>query len=305
MSGGKALLDYNPKLTQECLQVLALLLSGIGQWKSSIVLIGGLTPEVLVKARPPKVPAYVGTGDIDLVMDLAVMTNPEAYGTFEEALKKQGFKPLGPEGEPSWRWEFVTDSKTTIRLEFVADDPSLAEWRVRAVPEHGQLGALNIHRSSIVFDFCQTETITVELPGELGVTKQDVLHADIVGFTILKILAFRSRGEGKDAHDLVYCLQHGEQSVEEIADRFVAALGGRHAAVVDHALADLAAAFGDEDETEGYRKDGPTRAARFEIEGDDQDIRERRLVRQRDFSNTVNTLLQEIARRRPAARQPS
>ncbi len=301
MSSGKVLLNYNPKLTQECLQVLALLLSGIGQWKSSIVLIGGLTPEVLVKARPPKVPAYVGTGDIDLVMDLAVMTNPDAYSTFEEVLKKQGFEPLGPQGEPSWRWEFVTDSKTKIRLEFVADDPSLAEWKVRAVPEHGQLGALNIHQSSIVFDFCQTETITVPLPGELGVTKQDVRHADIIGFTVLKILAFRSRGEGKDAHDLVYCLQHGEHAIPAIADRFVVALQGKHGAVIDHTLAELAAAFGDEPGTEGYRTDGPTRAALFEIEGDEPEIRERRLVRQRDFSAIVNALLQEIARRRAPA----
>jgi hypothetical protein len=300
MALGKALLHYNPKLTQECLQVLALLLSGIGQWKNSIVLIGGLAPEILVKARPPDVPAYVGTADVDLVMDLAVMANPEAYATFEEVLQKNGFVPLAPDGKPSWRWEFTTKSGTKVRLEFVADDPDMEEWKVRAVPEHGQLGALNVRQSSIVFDLSETRTIKVELPGELGITQQDVRHADIVGFTVLKILAFRSRGEGKDAHDLVYCLQHGEHAVDEIADRFVAALKSKHGAVIQHALDGMRVAFGDDAETEGFRKDGPTRGALFEIAGDAPEDRERRLIRQREYSEIVNRLLNAVADRRPA-----
>jgi hypothetical protein len=277
---------------------LALLLSGIGQWKDSIVLIGGLTPELLVKAKPPKVPAYIGTADVDLVMDLVVMANPDAYSTFEEVLTKNNFVPRAEEGKPSWRWEYTTVSGTKIFLEFVGDDPQLEEWKVRAVPEHGQLGALNIHKSSIVFDFCQTQTITAELPGELGVTKQQVRHADAVGFTVLKILAFRSRGEGKDAHDLVYCLRHGELSVDEIADRLVAALKGKHADVIQSALDGLHAAFGDEQGIEGYRKDGPTRAARFEIEGDAAEDRERRLTLQREFADIVNRLLSAVAKKR-------
>lgn len=300
MATGKALLDYNPKLTQECLQVLALLLSGIGQWKDSIVLIGGLTPEILVKAKPPDVPAYVGTADVDLVMDLAVIANPDAYTTFEEVLHKNGFVPLAPDGKPSWRWEFTTKSGTKVRLEFVADDPGMEEWKVRAVPEHGRLGALNVRQASIVFDLSETKTIKVDLPGELGVTQQDVRHADIVGFTVLKILAFRSRGEGKDAHDLVYCLQHGEHSMEEIADRFVAALQSKHGAVIQHALEDMAAAFGDDAETEGFRKDGPSRGALFEIAGDTPEERERRRLRQREYSEIVNRLLKAVADRRPA-----
>jgi len=298
MSGGKTLLDYNPKLTQECLQVLGLLLSGIGHWRASVVLIGGLTPEILVKARPPRVPAYVGTGDVDLVVDLGVMADPKAYSTFEEALQRLGFEALGPDGKPSWRWGFTTDAGTRIRLEFLADEPQLEGGETRAIPAHGKLAALNIRHSGIVLDFSEVETIWVELPGGRGLTRQDIRHADIVGFTALKIFAFRNRGEGKDAHDLVYCLQHVEHTIAEIAERFVAALQTKHSDVIDHALRELAAAFGDESGAEGYRKDGPTKAALFEIEGDEPEIRERRLVRQREFSGIVNTLLQEISRRR-------
>lgn len=298
MAGAKTLLDYNPKLTEECMQVLALLLSGIGEWRKSIVLVGGLTPEILVKAKPPEVPPYTGTGDIDLVMDLAIMADPDAYSTFEEALLSQGFRPLGPEDKPSWKWEFTTDSKTKIRIEFLADDPNMGGGKPKSIPEHGRLAACNIHHSSIVFDLYETEIITAELPGGRGVTKQEIRHADIVGFTVLKIFAFRSRAEGKDAHDLVYCLQHGELSIPDIAVRFVAALKDKHGEIIELALTDLASTFGDEEGLEGYRKDGPARAALFEIAGDSQEDRDRRLVRQRDFAGVVNKLLAEITARR-------
>jgi hypothetical protein len=170
----------------------------------------------------------------------------------------------------------------------------LGPGKAKPIPEHGKLAACNIHHSSIVFDLYETEVITAELPDGRGVTKQEVRYANIVGFTVLKIFAFRSRSEGKDAHDLVYCLQNGEHSIPEIAALFVAALKGKHGEVIQRALQDLATAFSDEKDLEGYRKDGPARAALFEISGESQEDRERRLVRQRDFSSVVNKLLAEI-----------
>ena len=298
MAGGKSFLDYNPKLTDECLQVLALLLSGIGEYRNSIVLIGGLTPHVLVKRKPPEVDAYTGTGDIDLVMDLAVMGDPDTYSAFEEVLQAQGFKSLAEEGKPSWKWQFITDSGTKIRLEFLMDDPSLDSSKVKPIPPHGVLAACNIRHSSIAFDLYETVTIQVELPGGRGVTKQDIRHANLVAFTALKIFAFRNRGEGKDAHDLVYCLQHCGRDMADIAAHFVQALAGKHAAIIQQALDDLATTFGDEKDIEGFKKDGPARAARFEIDGDSTEDRERRLIRQRDFAGVVNRLLTEIAKQR-------
>ena len=64
---------------------------------------------------------------------------------------------------------------------------------------------------------------------------------------------------------------------------------------------ELAAAFSDTAELEGFRRDGPTQAALFEIPGDSAEERERRLVLQRDFAGVVNSLLSEIAKRRPKA----
>jgi hypothetical protein len=298
MAAGKSILDYSPKLTEECLQVLALLLSGIGEWRDSVVLIGGLTPHILVERKLPGARKYTGTGDIDLVMDIAIIGDPNAYSAFEAALQSQGFKPLGEEDKANWRWQYVTDSKTPIRLEFLMDDPNLDGSKVKPVPPHGVLAACNIRDSSIAFDLCETVTIEVELPGDRGVTKQKVRHANLVAFIALKIFAFRNRAEGKDAHDIIYCLQNCGLEMTVVAEKFVEALTGKHGAVIQRAIDDLAITFGNEAELEGFRKDGPARAALFEVEGGSAEDRERRILRQRDFATVVNSLLTEISKLR-------
>lgn len=294
----KLLTDYNPELTAACLQVLALLLSGVGDWKKSIVLIGGLVPELIVKRQPSAASGYTGTGDVDLVVDLAVMADPDCYSTFEEALEKLKFKPLAEEGKASWKWEFAINARTKIQVELLMDDPELEGSRVKAFPPHGRLAACNIRHSSIVFDLYDTITVAVESPDEGGVTEQEIRHANIVAFTVLKIFAFRNRREGKDAHDLVYCLQHSGQKIDAIAERFVEALASKHGAVIQQGLDDLAATFGDTETLEGFRRDGPTQAAQFEILGDSAEDRDRRVLLQRDFAGVVNALLSEIAKRR-------
>lgn len=83
---------YSDEHTLDCERVLVTLLRGLGPWKESIYLVGGLTPRYLVPARPPAVPAHAGTLDVDVVIDLQILTDTQAYRTLEENLKKMGFE---------------------------------------------------------------------------------------------------------------------------------------------------------------------------------------------------------------------
>ena len=73
----------------------------------SFYLIGGLTPRYLVPARPPAVPAHAGTMDVDIVIDLQILADTQAYQTLEENLKKLGFERAVNEKQQklSWRWQ--------------------------------------------------------------------------------------------------------------------------------------------------------------------------------------------------------
>jgi hypothetical protein len=298
MSKPATLDGYSDQHTLDCERVLVTLLRGLGPWKESVYLIGGLTPRYLVSARPPAIPAHAGTMDVDIVIDLLMLADTQAYQTLEENFKKLGFERAVNDKQQklSWRWQTKTEHGAVMVLELLADAPEIAGGRVQALPTQGTISALNIPHSSMVFDHHQVTEIRAELLGGNGIATEKVRHADLLSFTCLKALAFDQRNERKDAHDLVYCLEHAPEDADAIAAMFRNELGGKHGKVVRASLAILHNRFASDEHTEGYRKDGPVSVAKFELgEGDDV-LRETRLLRQREAADLVERLLSLIDR---------
>ncbi len=213
---------YSDEYTKDCERVLVTLLRGLGPWKESVYLVGGLTPRYLVAARPPVVPAHAGTLDVDLVIDLHQITEIQA-----------------------------------------------------------------------------------ELLGENGVATEKIRHANLVSFTCLKSFAFDQRNKRKDAHDLIYCIEHAPEGLDEAADAFRKERDGKHAAVIASSLEILRNRFAQDGKTEGYRKDGPVSVAKFELgEGDEAEQREARALRQRQASDLIDRFLARIGHR-PCATNPA
>lgn len=288
---------YSDRYTDDCERVLVTLLRGLGPWKKSVCLVGGLTPRYLISARPPVVPAHAGTTDVDIVIDLEILAETEAYRTLEENLKKMGFERAENEAgrKLSWRWQTRTESDALMRLELLADAPDIAGGKVRPLPTEGTISALNIPHSSIVFDLYNVTEIRAELLGGNGIATESIRHANLVSFTCLKAFAFDDRNERKDAHDLIYCLEHAPEGVEAVAAAFLAEKNGKHAEVMSAALAILRTRFVTDDRTEGYRKDGPVAVARFEHgESNEPEQRETRTLRQRQASDVIEQLLARI-----------
>ncbi len=295
MAKPATLAAHSPQITADCERVLVTLVRGLGPWKKSIYLVGGLTPRYLVKAKPPAVPAHAGTMDVDVVVELQVLADTDAYSTLEENLKKLGFErgENNKGNKVSWRWQKKADAGETIVLEFLADDPEKSGGKVGPLPSEGNVSALNIPHSSMVFTHYATVDIKAELLDGGGVTTETVRHADIVSYTCLKALAFDDRQERKDAHDLVYCLEHGEGGPESAGAALKSALAGKHGDIVKQAVAILEKRFTDEEGTEGYRKDGPVAVAAFEI--DDPEAKDDRVLRQRDVAGIIVRVLKSFA----------
>jgi hypothetical protein len=288
---------YSPDHTQDCERVLVTLLRGLGPWKDSVYLIGGLTPRYLVPARPPEVPAHTATLDVDVLVDLQLLANTEAYLSLEQNLKRLGFERGENDARQKvgWRWQARTEKGALMVVELLSDTPDLAGGKVKPLPTQDRLSTLNIPKASIVFDLHQEREIRAELLGGNGVASVKVKHADLVAFTCLKAFAFEDRGERKDAHDLVYCVEHAPDGLDAVATRFIAALGGKHATVIREALAVLSRRFANDEKTEGYRKDGPVAVARFEIGEDLEPSQvELRALRQRQTNNVIERLLKML-----------
>ena len=289
---------YSDRYTVECERVLVTLLRGLGPWKESVFLVGGLTPRYLVAARPPQVPAHAGTLDVDIVIDLQILADTAGYHTLEENLRRMGFeRSTNDAGQRlSWRWQTRTENGAVMVLELLADAPEIAGGRVEPLPTKGNISALNIPHSSIVFDLHKVAEIRAELLGGSGIAVEEVKHADLVSFTCLKAFAFDQRFEPKDAHDLVYCIEHAEEGLDGAAQMFREALQGEHGAVIRDCLSVLRNRFAGDNEVEGYRKDGPVAVALFEQGGSDEvEQREARLLRQREVNSVIERLLGRIA----------
>ncbi|WP_295581854.1 antitoxin [uncultured Lamprocystis sp.] len=288
---------YSDQYTLDCERVLVTLLRGLGPWKDSVCLIGGLTPRYLVAARPPAVPPHAGTMDVDIVIDLQILADTQAYQTLEQNFKKLGFERAINDRQQtlSWRWQTKTEHGAIMVLELLADAPDIAGGRVQALPTERRISALNVPHSSIVFDLNQATEIQAELLGGNGIVTEWIRHANLVSFTCLKAFAFDQRFERKDAHDLIYCIEHAPEGTDVVAKAFRKELEGKHRDVVDAALVILHNRFASDDKVEGYLKDGPVSVAKFELgEGDDAEQREARILRQREVSELIEQLLGRV-----------
>ena len=124
---------YSDQHTVDCERVLVTLLRGLGPWKESIYLIGGLTPRYLVAERPPVVPAHAGTLDVDIVIDLQILADTEAYHTLVDNLKEMGFERAENSAgtKLSWRWQTRTEHGALMVLELLADAPDITGGKVQ------------------------------------------------------------------------------------------------------------------------------------------------------------------------------
>ncbi|MCA9815470.1 MAG: antitoxin [Candidatus Obscuribacterales bacterium] len=286
---------YDEGYTLDCERVLVTLLRGLGPWKESVYLIGGLTPRYLVDDSGEGVPPHAGTQDVDIVIDLQILADTEAYHTLEENLKKMDFERAeNDEGKKlSWRWKTKTEADVTVILELISESEELGGGKVQALPTEKTISALNVPHASMVFDLHEIKEIQAELLGENGVATEEVRFANLVSFTCLKAFAFDQRNERKDAHDLIYCLEHAPGRVTAAKEQFRKELNGKHAETVRSALDILRKRFASDEKIEGYQKDGPVAVAKFELgESNEEATKESRILRQRDVNYLIEQLLE-------------
>ena len=287
--------DYDDHATQACERVLVTLLRGLGPWKRCVYLVGGLTPRYLVPDPPSGVRPHAGTRDVDLVVDLPLLVEVEAYRTLERNFRDLGLHRATNEdgSRASWRWERHTDRRTLVVVELLSDDPGGIVGRAAALPDQRRVSAMHIPHVSIVQDLYDDVEIRAELLDGRGVVRERIRHANIVSFVCLKAFAFDDRAEDKDAYDLLYCIENVPGGVAAAAQAIHNAIERTsHGATILHALEILRQRFATDPDLDGYTKDGPAAVAAFEHE--DLPDTDRRILRRRNVSTVIQRLLDHI-----------
>ncbi|MEO6918651.1 MAG: hypothetical protein ABI188_06250 [Collimonas sp.] len=286
---------YDAGHTLSCERALVTLLRGFGSLKHTLRLVGGLVPRYLTPEKPPEVPAHAGTSDVDIVLNLQVLADDEAYKSLAAQLKDRGFKRyVNAQGQASsWRWQRQVSEHEHVLIEFLRDaSQELPSGKVTAV-EGEKISALAIKHVGIAYEWFAEKQVTAELLDGGGMATETVRFADVTAFLILKALAFDDRAENKDAADLVHVMRYAG-AIEAVAQQFIERRAtGQHLDAIDEALDVLHRRFCDTDDIEGYLKDGPVACARF-MHGIDAGDDEQRILEQRNVSGMVTAFLRLV-----------
>lgn len=286
--------EYSTAHTDACEIALVALLRAFGSLKTNLRLVGGLVPRYLTPSQPPNIPAHTGTTDVDIVLNITILTTQGTYDKLRRQLKDGGFVRYQPAPEgpvSSWQWLYNVGN-TPIVIEFLqhTDDPAQSSFLVQIDGE--DVSACQILYAGIAYDWFEKKEIVVELPNNGGIVRETIRYADAVAFIVLKALAFKSRHERKDASDLIHVMRYWG-NVESLAGLFKERIAtGIHNDAIKLALTALKENFCDEPEIPGYRKDGPAAVINFHgLQDIDEEIRIRE---QREVSGMVNYFIQHI-----------
>jgi len=193
------------------------LTSILGDLLDDLVVVGGLVPSLLINTKPARDDPHVGSLDVDLGLEVA-MLDTGRYHTLAERLRGCDFEPDKNEEGNLTRQRWTHKKFKNVKVDFL-----MAPVGAGAVP--GTLQDLEADLAAVVtpglpLAFRDRERVRMAghtLEGEA--IARDVPVCGIGAFVVLKALAFRNRGENKDAYDLCYLLSHFGDSVEDVGTR--------------------------------------------------------------------------------------
>jgi hypothetical protein len=185
--------QYSLETTQACEKLLVTLLRAFGDFGEGLRLIGGLVPRYLAPEAPPEVPPHVGSNDVDVVLDLAVLGADGVPADLIARLEAAEFARFqnGAGGESRWQWERDIDG-CWMRVDFLVDTDQQQGFAVIPIGDSG-LCASAIPFAGMATTWFVERAITAELPDGSGAATVTIRHADGAAFIALKALTLGRR----------------------------------------------------------------------------------------------------------------
>jgi predicted nucleotidyltransferase len=245
---------YRPDFVSSVRATCLYIATKLGDLADETVVVGGLVPALLIDQSQLRAQQerHVGTLDLDIGLALAVLDH-RRYAALTDRLRSAGFEPDANEkgNVTRQRWAIAGPPRVTVDFLIAPSRPSDKGGTIRDI--ESDLAAVIAPGLSLAFVDRTKKTLSGKtIVGE--VATRDVWVCGPAAFIALKALAFRDRGENKDAYDLFYVLRHYPNGVDAIGHRF-ASFGDNPEA--EQALAALESDFATIDSV------GPRRTAEF------------------------------------------
>ena len=238
--------DYDPRHTGLAESAFLTVWAGLGRWREDLVLIGGLVPKYLcgdltVQRNLPR-PA---TLDVDL--GIALAADAGQYGNLLWDLAAQGFTPN--KKTPARYEKVINDFK--VPLDFLVENAPATTGTVQVM----DITAGIMPGVDRALATARTMTISgVDLHG--AEQKLSARICEVGPFRALKLRAFYSRQQPKDAFDILYTILHYDGGTDAAIAAFAEEVRLGNPACPD-ALQTLSKHFPDENAP------GPVKASHF------------------------------------------
>jgi len=191
----------------------------LGDLSDDVVVIGGLVPSLLIAqdALPAGAEPHVGTMDLDIGLTLAVLDEGR-YRTLTQRLRRAGFTAdVNEQGNPTrQRWKIENDEKVTVDFLIQPSLPGDVGGKLHDIEQ--DFAAVIVPGLHLAFKDRTKVTLSGRtIKGERAT--RDIWVCGAGAYVVLKALAFKLRGENKDAYDLFYVLRNYGESVTDIVER--------------------------------------------------------------------------------------
>jgi len=191
----------NPVGVEAAARVLIEVWTILGEYRDALTLVGGAAPPILIGelAEDP----YVGTLDVDAVLDPTAVTEP-VYRKISEVLLGRGYRQ---DQRNMFRWfrtVDIGDQSIEVELDLLAPSDGSMHRHIRM---DGERVARSSEGASIVRRQFETHVLSGTMPDGRHNTVE-IRVAGPAALLVLKALALDGRDKPKDAYDIDYVLAH-------------------------------------------------------------------------------------------------
>ncbi|MCY3727916.1 MAG: GSU2403 family nucleotidyltransferase fold protein [Nitrospira sp.] len=205
--------DYPKFAVKAAESVLLELIHILGEYRDSIVVIGGMVPRYLIKETEEP---HVGTTDVDLALDHRRFDEP-SYQTLHTLLTSHHYQ-RDREQPFIYRREIMMDGKNvSVQVDLLSGEYG-GTGKERRTQKIQDIRPRKARGADLAFDEPVRVTITGTLPNG-AIDEVTIPIAAIVPFIVMKAMAMRDRLKPKDPYDIYYCLRYFPGGIKKIVEQ--------------------------------------------------------------------------------------
>jgi len=268
--------DYGKSEVNACLSVLVELMTILGEYRDSIVLVGGWIPYFLLENSRKE---HVGSLDIDIALDFQKISN-SSYRTILQMLKNKGYQK--GDQQPFIYYRTIKNEEgrdVTIEIDLLAGEygGTSKNHRTQLIQD---VRARKVRGCDLVFEQYRSLRISATMP-DGSINEVTVKVADIIPFLVMKGMSIWERYKEKDAYDIYFTILNYPGGIQELVKIFKPV---RSHKLVKEGLGKIKAKFKD------VNSIGPAWITIFQDTGDDE---EKELIK-RDAYERINTFIDKL-----------